>query len=207
MILKVLSGEHTPRGVGFTEGMWELLELCWASQPNDRPTVEDCLQRLEMELPSPRPGVEVKEEDGCCWADDPPPSTERDSNLCDPQTVDPVEEIVPAAPPPSKSRSVTTTKPRKCSSCGQVGHTSELTMARLSCSQFTGDFQTTERWQFCPKHALNQVGKPTKKPGDTSSILFHVEPMPGDSGSSHQTVHYSRIRFQQKPDRARFPAN
>ena len=42
---KVLKGEHPrrPRGVKgawFTDGLWGMLELCWATQPKSRPSVE-----------------------------------------------------------------------------------------------------------------------------------------------------------------------
>ena len=44
---KVLEGERPPREAGFTDSLWEMLELCWASQPNARPNVEDVLRYLE----------------------------------------------------------------------------------------------------------------------------------------------------------------
>jgi len=55
--LKVMEGERPPRGVGFTESLWKMLEQCWISQPGGRPSIEDILQRLEIfsdsaELPS-----------------------------------------------------------------------------------------------------------------------------------------------------------
>ena len=55
VILKVLEGERPHRGVRFTENLWKTLELCWASQPNDRPNIEDVLQRLEVVSNSPDP--------------------------------------------------------------------------------------------------------------------------------------------------------
>ena len=66
VILKVLEGERPPRGARFTENLWKTLELCWASQPNDRPSIEDVLQRLEVISSSsepPFPGAEEMEED------------------------------------------------------------------------------------------------------------------------------------------------
>ncbi|KAF9790630.1 kinase-like domain-containing protein [Thelephora terrestris] len=45
--LKVVAGEHPPRGVMFTQTLWKILESCWASRPNDRPNIEDILRRLE----------------------------------------------------------------------------------------------------------------------------------------------------------------
>ena len=47
VFLKVLKGEHPPRGVGFTENLWKMLEMCWSFQPNNRPSIEDVLQCLE----------------------------------------------------------------------------------------------------------------------------------------------------------------
>lgn len=45
--LKVVAGEHPPQGVAFTHTMWETLELCWTSRPNDRPSIEYVLRCLE----------------------------------------------------------------------------------------------------------------------------------------------------------------
>ena len=62
VIMKVLAGERPPRGAGFAESLWKMLELCWKPQPNSRPSIEDVLRYLEMvsnpsELRSP--GVDV----------------------------------------------------------------------------------------------------------------------------------------------------
>ena len=46
--VKVSKGERPCRTVGFTEGLWRMLGRCWASQPSDRPSVEDVLQCLDM---------------------------------------------------------------------------------------------------------------------------------------------------------------
>ena len=53
VFVKVLAGERPPQRGGFTESLWELLELCWAPQPKDRPSVEDVLLCLEVALDSP----------------------------------------------------------------------------------------------------------------------------------------------------------
>ena len=50
---KIVEGEHPdrpqgPEAVWFTDGLWELLKLCWSSRPKLRPTVEDILERLEQ---------------------------------------------------------------------------------------------------------------------------------------------------------------
>jgi len=49
VFLKVIKGERPtrPRGPGFTDDLWEMLELCWKHQPHDRPTLKTLLQRLE----------------------------------------------------------------------------------------------------------------------------------------------------------------
>ena len=59
--LKVLRGERPPRGLRFTETLWNILELCWTPQPNDRPSIEAIFQHLEAisSLPEPvSPGVD-----------------------------------------------------------------------------------------------------------------------------------------------------
>ena len=65
VIVKVLAGEHPPRGVGFGESVWKMLELCWATQPDDRPSAKDVLQCLEglsnlLEPPLPRADKEIE---------------------------------------------------------------------------------------------------------------------------------------------------
>ena len=52
VIQKVLAGERPGRPQGanvswFTDDMWETLQCCWSSQPEDRPTIEAVLRRLE----------------------------------------------------------------------------------------------------------------------------------------------------------------
>jgi hypothetical protein len=71
VFVKVLEGERPTRGVRFTGGLWWILEQCWGSQPNNRPTVEDVLHHLEAlsNLPescSPKvdEGMEVDSDDG-----------------------------------------------------------------------------------------------------------------------------------------------
>ena len=46
--VKVLGGEHPRQGVEFTQELWEMLERCWASQPSERPNIDDILRRLEI---------------------------------------------------------------------------------------------------------------------------------------------------------------
>ena len=71
VVVKVLGGERPPRGAWFVGSLWKLLEQCWASQPNNRPSIEDVLLRLEMvpSLSEPHsPGVDDEtEEDGDDW--------------------------------------------------------------------------------------------------------------------------------------------
>ena len=46
VIAKVLAGERPPRGAGFTDSLWKMLELCWASRPDNRPGIGAVLQCL-----------------------------------------------------------------------------------------------------------------------------------------------------------------
>ncbi|KAF9786165.1 kinase-like domain-containing protein [Thelephora terrestris] len=45
--IKVVRGERPRREANFEESLWKMLESCWASKPNDRPSVEDVLRSLE----------------------------------------------------------------------------------------------------------------------------------------------------------------
>ena len=49
---KVVDGEHPGRpkgaeGAWFTDDLWGMLELCWATRPESRPSVEEALECLE----------------------------------------------------------------------------------------------------------------------------------------------------------------
>ena len=48
VFVKVLEGERPPRGAKFRDGLWRMLEQCWGSQPNNRPTIGEVLRCLEM---------------------------------------------------------------------------------------------------------------------------------------------------------------
>ena len=48
VFLKIVEGEHPSRGEGFTNGLWEMMEWCWMSRPDRRPSVESFLEYLEM---------------------------------------------------------------------------------------------------------------------------------------------------------------
>lgn len=57
---KVLRGEHPERpqgdeGRSLTDGIWEVLNLCWEPEPDSRPSAEGVLLGLEGTLPSSRP--------------------------------------------------------------------------------------------------------------------------------------------------------
>jgi hypothetical protein len=69
VVMKVLAGERPPRGAGFAEELWKTLEQCWVPQPNNRPSIEDVLQCLEMVsgLLEPHSLGEETEEDGENW--------------------------------------------------------------------------------------------------------------------------------------------
>ena len=64
----VLAGGRPPRGAGFTDPLWKMLEMCWAPQQNNRPSIEDVLQCLEVtpnlsEQPSVRADEEIEGHD------------------------------------------------------------------------------------------------------------------------------------------------
>ena len=48
VFLKVVEGKHPTRVVGFTDGLWEMMEQCWMSHPDHRPNVEGVLEYLEI---------------------------------------------------------------------------------------------------------------------------------------------------------------
>ena len=50
VFVEVMGGKHPPREALFTDTLWETLEWCWEFQPGTRPSVEDVLQRLEVEV-------------------------------------------------------------------------------------------------------------------------------------------------------------
>lgn len=60
VIRMVMDGERPrrPRGKGgrlFTDGIWNMAQLCWKPQPEDRTNAKAVLLNLEEGLPSPRP--------------------------------------------------------------------------------------------------------------------------------------------------------
>ena len=66
---KVLEGERPPREVGFTDSLWDMLGLCWAPQPDARPSVEEVLQYLErppQSLETPL-GIDEDMDEGDDW--------------------------------------------------------------------------------------------------------------------------------------------
>jgi len=59
--MKVVEGERPSQGMKFTKSLWKMLKWCWVPKPNDRPSIEDVLQCLEMALNSselPSPGLD-----------------------------------------------------------------------------------------------------------------------------------------------------
>jgi serine/threonine protein kinase len=61
VVMKVLEGERPTRGAGFAGSLWHMLTLCWAPQPDNRPTIEDvfqCLKEVETLLKTPSPEVD-----------------------------------------------------------------------------------------------------------------------------------------------------
>ena len=63
VFLKVVEGKHPHRGVRFSDSLWEMLELCWASQPNNRPGIEHVLQCLEITSDMVEPSSPTVEDD------------------------------------------------------------------------------------------------------------------------------------------------
>ena len=57
--MKIFGGERPPREASFTDRLWKMLELCWDSQSEARPSIEEVLRCLKMELPSPRPRMKA----------------------------------------------------------------------------------------------------------------------------------------------------
>ena len=64
VFVKVLEGKRPSREVGFTDGLWKMLELCWMPQPDCRPCTENVLQCLERVAQSSGPPSEVNGEVG-----------------------------------------------------------------------------------------------------------------------------------------------
>jgi len=67
-MLRVLDGTRPRRPQGnvgelFTDGIWEILELCWKHQPGDRISAEEVLLRLEQIRSPLRLPDDVDEED------------------------------------------------------------------------------------------------------------------------------------------------
>ena len=62
VFVKVLEGERPPRGVRLTKTLWNMLELCWAHQPSNRPSIEDVRRCLEVVSNSPESPPPVMEE-------------------------------------------------------------------------------------------------------------------------------------------------
>ena len=67
VVFMVISGEHPKRPQGdagelLTDGIWEVLELCWREQPNDRPNVNGVLSALEGGSSMPPSGMDEEAE-------------------------------------------------------------------------------------------------------------------------------------------------
>lgn len=46
--LKVVKGERPTRRTKLTDRLWEMLEICWALQPTNRPSINDVLRCLQV---------------------------------------------------------------------------------------------------------------------------------------------------------------
>jgi len=74
VLVKVLKGEHPSRGIEFTESLWKMLEMCWAFQPSNRPSIENVLKRMDtvsISLESPFSGASEEMEKGGDGWDEP----------------------------------------------------------------------------------------------------------------------------------------
>ena len=62
---KVLRGEHPgrPKGVWFTDDLWGMLELCWATQPKSRPSIEAMLEYFMQASKDWKPCSPLADED------------------------------------------------------------------------------------------------------------------------------------------------
>ena len=70
VFVKVLDGVRPPRGVGFADSLWRMLELCWVPQPHARPNVEDvrqCLESVSLSLEPRSPGISGGVDGGRSW--------------------------------------------------------------------------------------------------------------------------------------------
>ena len=77
VIVKVLEGERPLRQAGFTDSLWEMLELCWAPRPDIRPSVEDilqCLERASQSWGTPSPEINGGAGEGNYWDSESDPS-------------------------------------------------------------------------------------------------------------------------------------
>ena len=63
VVTKILRGQHPHRGAGFTQSLWEMLEMCWAPQPDDRPSIGDVLRCLERASNESEPPSMVTDEE------------------------------------------------------------------------------------------------------------------------------------------------
>jgi len=82
VFMKILEGKRSPRGMRFTDNLWEMLERCWESQPNARPRIEDVLQCLETEPPSTGQDVETEEDGEAVEMDDSDGWGSSDDSFC-----------------------------------------------------------------------------------------------------------------------------
>ena len=99
VILKVMEGKRPvrpegARGAWFKGGLWEMLELCWKPQRDDRPSLETILQRLEGVAPPSRPSspTPTTNEDVGTETDDMSGSTATDPGTF-PTSLEPVADI------------------------------------------------------------------------------------------------------------------
>ena len=70
VFVKVLNGKRPAREASFTDNLWTMLERCWESQPDARPSIEDVLRCLETEaaIKLPPRGLDAETEDDDDWS-------------------------------------------------------------------------------------------------------------------------------------------
>ncbi|KAF9649070.1 kinase-like protein [Thelephora ganbajun] len=93
VFMKVMEGKHPTRRVRFPEGLWKMLELCWSSHPDNRPSIGDvlwCLEMVSNVLEPPPLGLDEEIEENDDWDSESGHSAKRPG--FDTQTPDPYQD-------------------------------------------------------------------------------------------------------------------
>jgi len=86
VVPKVMDGERPERpegveGAWFTDDLWQMLNRCWATRPDSRPSVGTVLERLEWVSTDPGPPSLQVDEDLEMGADEPNPASDFSGEL------------------------------------------------------------------------------------------------------------------------------